>query len=206
MRRRRKADRPTEILDAAFDAFAAEGFAGTRLDDIAARAGVTKGTIYVYFDSKEELFVAALKQMVSPALDHLRQLMASPQGPAADILREHLLFVADHMLGDHRKREIVRVLIADGTRFPALLDRWHADVVVPSCDGFSAVIAYGVQRGEFAPSTAAELPQLILAPVITAAVWRSLFGDRHPLDLKQFFATAVDTLVNGLATRPNARR
>ena len=88
-----------EILDAAFDAFAAEGFAGTRLDDVAARAGVTKGTIYVYFDSKEELFVAALKQMVSPALDHLRNLMVSPHGSAADILREHMLFVADHILG-----------------------------------------------------------------------------------------------------------
>ncbi len=199
MRRRRKAERPTEILEAAFAAFAAQGFAGTRLDDIAARAGVTKGTIYVYFDSKEDLFVATLNQMTAPALDNLRALTASPQGSAADILRDHFLFVAEHMMGDRRKRELIRLLVADGPRFPALVDRWHADVVAPCCEAFSAVVTYGIKRGEFHSSAAAEFPELILAPIVMASTWLSIFGDRQPLDVRHFFAAAVETLIHGLA-------
>lgn len=188
-----------EILEAAFEEFAVNGFAGTRLDDVASRAGVTKGTIYVYFDSKEDLFVATLKELISPALDHLNTLMTPPQGSAADILRDHLLFVADHMMSDRRKREIIRMLMADGPRFPALVDRWHADVMAPCCAAFGAVITYGVERGEFRASAAGDYPQIMLAPIIMANVWLSIFGDRHPLDLRQFFAASIETLVHGLA-------
>lgn len=198
-RKRRKAERPTEILNAAFEEFAVNGFTGTRLDDVAARAGVTKGTIYLYFDSKEDLFVATLKEMTSPALDHLRGLLVAPQAPAADILREHLLFVAEHTMSDRRKREVIRMLMADGPRFPALVDRWHADVVAPSCEAFSALIAYGIGRGEFRASAAADFPQVLLAPIIMATVWLCVFGDRHPLDVRQFFAASVETFVQGLA-------
>ena len=197
-RRRRKAERPTEILDAAFKEFAANGFAGTRLDDVAARAGVTKGTIYVYFDSKEDLFIATLKEMTSPALDQLKTLMAVPQSSAADILREHFLFVAESMLADRRKRELIRLLMADGPRFPDLVDRWHADIIAPCCAAFSAVITYGVERGEFRASAIAEFPQLMLAPIVMANVWLSIFSDRHPLNLRDFFAAAVETLLSGL--------
>ncbi len=201
-RRRRKAERPTEILAAAFDTFAAHGFAGTRLEDVAALAGVTKGTIYVYFDSKEDLFVAALREMTSPALDHLRTLMAGTPGTAADVLRQQFLFMADHTLGDRRKREVIRLLVADGPRFPALVDRWHAEIVAPACEAFSSVVAYGIERGEFRPGAAADFPQMFLAPIVMANVWLSIFGERHPIDLRQFFAAAVDTLIDGLAMPP----
>ena len=92
-RQRRKAERPTEILDAAFEEFALNGFAGTRLDDVATRAGITKGTIYLYFGSKEDLFIAALKQMMLPLFENITSLMREPKGQASTILRRHLAFV-----------------------------------------------------------------------------------------------------------------
>ena len=202
LRRRRKEARPSEILDAAFDVFATNGFAGTRLDDIASRAGITKGTIYLYFGSKEDLFVATLREMTDPALENLTALMTAPKGPAIDILRENLAFAADLMVSDRRRRDVLRILMAEGARFPTLVDRWHADAVAPCCAAFQSVIDYGVARGEFRASAARDFPQLILAPIILANNWLIMFDERHPLDIRRFFDVALDVLVHGLAARP----
>lgn len=201
LRRRRKEARPSEILDAAFDAFATNGFAGTRLDDIASRAGITKGTIYLYFGSKEDLFVATLREMTGSALNNLTTSMTSPKGPAIDILRENLAFAADLMVSDRRRREVLRILMAEGARFPTLVDRWHVDVVAPCCAGFQSVIDYGIARGEFRASAARDFPQLILAPIILANNWLIMFDERHPLDVRRFFDVALDVLVHGLSAR-----
>lgn len=202
LRRRRKEARPSEILDAAFDVFATNGFAGTRLDDIAARAGITKGTIYLYFGGKEDLFVATLKAMTGPTLDNLTKLITEPRGPAVDILREHLAFAADLMVSDRRRRDVIRILMAEGARFPTLVDRWHADVVAPCLAAFQSVVDYGIARGEFRASAVGDVPRLLLAPIILANNWLLMFDERHPLDVRRFFDVALDVLVHGLARQP----
>ncbi|WP_158811279.1 TetR/AcrR family transcriptional regulator [Beijerinckia sp. L45] len=198
LRRRRKEARPSEILDAAFQAFAADGFAGTRLDDVAARAGITKGTIYLYFQSKEDLFVAVLKQMMWPAYEHLSALTTEPSGPAIAMLRAHLTFTANCLLDDPRQTELFRMLIAEGPRFPDVVDRWHAEVLVPIRDAFEAVIAYGIDRGEFRPSALGDLSLLLISPIMLAKSWLGLFGTRHPLDVHAFVETSLRVFAHGL--------
>ena len=200
LRRRRKEARPSEILDAAFQEFAASGFAGTRLDDVASRAGITKGTIYLYFQNKEDLFVAALKEMMRPAFEHLESLTAEPSGPAITMLRAHLTFMANRMLDDPRQTEVFRMLIAEGPRFPEVVDRWHAEVLIPMRQAFEAVIAYGIARGEFRASAVGDLSLLLISPIMLAKSWLGLFGTRHPLDVHAFVETALRVFAHGLLT------
>jgi AcrR family transcriptional regulator len=205
VRRRRKAERPTEILEAAFAAFSANGFAGTRVDDIAQRAGITKGTVYLYFDSKDDLFIAALKEMTRPLFDNISTLMREPQGSALDILEAHLDFVAEHMVEDRCGREVVRILMAEGSRFPEVVDRWHAEVIAPAMDAIGSVLRYGVARGEFRASAVEEFPQLVMAPVMQAVTWLCIFGERHPIDIRRYFRAAFDLMSKGLMAERPAR-
>lgn len=195
---RRKEQRPAEILAAAFDAFSANGFAGTRLEDVAERAGITKGTIYVYFASKEDLFIAALKEQCRPLFDNLVALAREPSGPALAILKAHLDFSARDLLEDARKRDVVRMLMGEGQRFPELVERWHDEVIEPGLEAIATVIRYGVARGEFRPSAVDAFPHLILAPTMLAINWLSIYGDRKPLDFERLFAAAFDLFAHGL--------
>ncbi|ACL55769.1 TetR/AcrR family transcriptional regulator [Methylobacterium nodulans] len=197
-RQRRKEERPGEILEAAFEEFALNGFAATRLDDVAARAGITKGTIYVYFPSKEELFIATFKEMVRPMMEHIRALTAAPEGSALEILRTHFRFVYDRMVADRRGRELLRMLMAEAGRFPGLADRWHDEVIGPAIETMRAVVRYGVARGEFRPTVAEVFPHLLFSPVLTASTWCSLFGDAHPLDLAGYYEAHLEMLARAL--------
>ena len=197
-RRRRKAERPTEILQAALEAFSATGFAATRLDDVAARAGITKGTIYVYFGSKEDLFIATLKEKTRPVFEHFRALASEPDTPAFDILRRHLAFVAEHMVEDPCGRDIMRILLAEGHRFPEVVERWYEEVMGPAIEALAGVVRQGVARGEFRASAATDFPQLVMAPVILCNSWQSLFGGTRPLDVRRFFEATIDLLAHGL--------
>ncbi|MGY2050007.1 TetR/AcrR family transcriptional regulator [Methylobacterium sp. JK268] len=204
-RQRRKEERPGEILEAAFEEFAQNGFAATRLDDVAARAGITKGTIYVYFPSKEDLFVATFKEMVRPTMENIAALTESPQGTAMGILRTHFRFVYEHMVADRRGRELMRLLMGEGGRFPALAARWHDEVIGPAMDRMRAVIRYGVDRGEFRPGLEAAYPHLLFSPVMMAATWTTLFGDTRPLDFDAYYAAHLDMLERALcAASPGA--
>jgi AcrR family transcriptional regulator len=198
-RRRRKEERPGEIVDAAFEEFARNGFAATKLDDVAARAGITKGTIYLYFPSKEELFLATVKEMNRPAQEHLASLTAAPHGSAMAILRTHFTFVYAQMVEDRRAREILRMLLAEVGRFPDLADRWRAEVIGPAVEALRGVVRYGIGRGEFRPSAAEEFPHLLFAPVIMACTWRLMFGDDNALDGAAYLEGHLDLMERGLA-------
>jgi AcrR family transcriptional regulator len=193
-RRRRKEERPGEIVEAAFEEFARAGFAATKLDDVAARAG-----IYLYFPSKEDLFLATVREMNRPAAENLAALAAAPQGSAMAILRTHFAFVYTHMVEDRRAREIMRMLLAEVSRFPDLADRWRAEVIGPAVDNLRRVVRYGIERGEFRPTAAEEFPHLLFAPVIMACTWRLMFGDDHALDGAAYLAGHLDLMERGLA-------
>src|SRR3974390_2351345 len=130
-RRRRKAERPQEILEAAFSEFSRNGYATTTLEQIAERAGVTKGTIYVYFENKEHLFISMVREFTKRATETVQGIFETHEGSTADLLRAQFSFIYQHIVEDKRRREVLRMLIADAARFPELADRYYAEILQP---------------------------------------------------------------------------
>src|ERR1700719_1835696 len=110
-RRRRKAERPHEILEAAFAEFSRNGYATTTLDQIAERAGVTKGTIYVYFENKEHLFISMVRELTKSTFDTVHGMLETHEGSTADLLRAQFTFIYQHILEYRRRRILLRMLI-----------------------------------------------------------------------------------------------
>ena len=201
-RRRRKAERPHEILEAAFAEFSRNGYAMTTLDQIAERAGVTKGTIYVYFENKEHLFITMVRELMKVTLDTLQEMVDSHQGSIADLLREQFSFIYRHIVEDKRRREMARLLIAEASRFPALTDRYQEEIHRPCMELLKETIQRGVDRGEIRRSAITECPLVIIAPIALVDTWMMMFEDRHPLDLKTYFDAHIDMMLNGLLAKP----
>jgi AcrR family transcriptional regulator len=200
-RRRRKAERPQEIIEAAFAEFSRNGYATTTLDQIAERAGVTKGTIYVYFESKEHLFISMVREFTKPTMETVQDMFKTHDGSTADLLRAQFSFIYEHLVEDRRRREVVRMLIAEATRFPELADRYHAEILRPCLDMLRQAIQRGVDRGEIRNSAIVEQPQVVIGPIALVDVWMMLFDDRQPLDLKAYFNAHLDMVLNGVLAR-----
>ena len=200
-RRRRKAERPQEILAAAFTEFSRNGYATTTLERIADRAGVTKGTIYVYFENKEHLFISMVHEFTKGAQDTVQEMFETHEGSTADLLRAQFSFIYQHLVADPRRREVVRMLIAEAPRFPELADRYHGEILRPCLDMLRQAIQRGVDRGEIRNSSIVNSPQVVIAPIALVDLWMMLFGDRQPLDLKAYFDAHLDLVLNGLLAK-----
>jgi AcrR family transcriptional regulator len=200
-RRRRKAERPQEIIEAAFAEFSRNGYATTTLDQIAERAGVTKGTIYVYFESKEHLFISMVREFTKPTRETVQDMFKTHDGSTADLLRAQFSFIYEHLVEDRRRREVVRMLIAEAPRFPELADRYHAEILRPCLDMLRQAIQRGVDRGEIRNSAIVEQPQVVIGPIALVDVWMMLFDYRQPLDLKAYFNAHLDMVLNGVLAR-----
>ncbi len=200
-RRRRKAERPQEILEAAFHEFSRNGYAMTTLDQIAERAGVTKGTIYVYFENKEHLFISMVRELMKATLDTVQDMFERHEGSTADLLRAQFSFIYEHIVEDRRRREVVRMLIAEASRFPALADRYHEEIHRPCMELLKRTIRRGMDRGEISQSAVTECPLVIIAPIALVDLWMMMFDERHPLDLKAYFHAHLDLVINGLLTK-----
>ncbi len=200
-RRRRWAERPQEILEAAFAEFSRNGYATTTLDQIAERAGVTKGTIYVYFENKEHLFISMVHEFTKAAYDTVQGMYETHDGSTADLLRAQFSFIYQHIVEDRRRREVVRMLIAEAPRFPELADRYHQEILRPCLDMLRQAIQRGMDRGEFRRSSIIDTPQVIIAPIALVDLWMMMFDDRQPLDLKAYFNAHLDLVLNGLLAK-----
>src|SRR5580704_4267029 len=200
-RRRRKAERPGEILEAAFAEFSRNGYASTTLDQIAEGAGVTKGTIYVYFENKEHLFISMVREITKAGFDTVQGLYETHAGSTADLLRAQFSFMYQHIVEDRRRREVVRMLIAEAPRFPELADRYHQEILRPCLDMLKKAIQRGVERGELRDSAILNSPQVVIAPMALVDLWLMMFGDRQPLDLKAYFDAHLDLVLNGLVAK-----
>jgi AcrR family transcriptional regulator len=200
-RRRRKAERPQEILEAAFAEFSRNGYALTTLDRIARRAGVTKGTIYVYFENKEHLFISMVREITKAATETVQGMFESHEGSTADLLRAQFSFIYEHIVENRRRREVVRMLIAEAPRFPALADRYHDEILRPCLDMLRQAIQRGIDRGEIRDSSIINSPQVVIAPIALVDLWMMMFGDRQPLDLKAYFDAHLDLVLNGLLVK-----
>ncbi len=203
-RRRRKAERPGEILEAAFVEFSRNGYAATTLDQIAERAGATKGTIYVYFENKEQLFISMVRELTKATLDTMQDMFARDGGSTAELLREAFRYIYERIVEDRRRREVARMLIAEAPRFPALADRYRDEIHGPCFALLNQVIQRGIDRGEIHPSAITECPQVIIAPIAQVDLWIMMYDDRQPLDLKAYFDAHVALVLNGLFWRGGA--
>lgn len=194
--RRRKEDRPEEIAAAAFDAFAANGYAATRVEDVAKRAGVSKGLLYLYYKTKEELFKAVIRNVVVRRIDVLIGALDDPDQSAEAFIRGPLLGVLKQLPGSP-VAVVIRLLIAEGPKHPDLVDYYWENVAARGLSAFRAMLERAVERGEFRPCPAAEQPQLFIAPVILSVIWRAVFSKRT-LDSDRLIETQIDLLLTEL--------
>jgi len=193
-----KSKRIRFILAAALDEFVEKGFAAARLDSIAERAGVAKGTIYLYFDKKETLFEEAVRTVIGPMIARFESLAQAPRDDAETILREMIDTLYLEVISDPKKRSLLRLLISQGPRFQRLLRFYHDEVISRSMGALKRVLAYGVERGEFARSAALDHPQVIFGPALMAAIWTILFEEIDPLDMDAFSAAHLELVLRGL--------
>jgi AcrR family transcriptional regulator len=205
VRARRKAERPGEILEAAFEEFVQKGYAATRLEDVAARAGVTKGTIYFYFENKEQVFTAMVREFSRPVHVQAEEFAESSSSTSPEFLRAYLCFLYRILATDPRGREIFRLLIAEANRFPELIDEHHQNFMGPVVRRLRQSLEDGTEKGEIRPSSILEFPELLLAPALSLNISMLLFSDRRPIDMERHFEIAVDLLFNGLLPRPPER-
>jgi AcrR family transcriptional regulator len=200
VRRRRAATpegRRAEILAAALEEFTARGFAAARLDDVAKRAGVAKGTIYLYFADKEALFQELVRSMVNPILGTLEQ-MRDLDIPARVLVEGMLGTFVREVFGTRRK-DLVRLIFAEGPRFPAIAEFYYREVVGRVLAIVRPLLARAHARGELPSDALVRFPQLIIAPGLVAIMWSALFEKYEPLDVPAMIRAHVDILFGGRA-------
>lgn len=200
VRAQRKAARPIEILDAAFEEFVAHGYVATRVEDIAARVGVTKGTVYFYFETKEVLFEEMFKHMSAPMAD-IRAQLKTLSGPYPDRIKAFFHFFYERIVLDRKSREMLRFILSEGSRFPHVVDRHYDEAIAPMFDAARELYEQGVAAGELRASAALQIPELTLSPAILLSFWYMLFADRKPRDVKAFIDGHIDLILNGMAIR-----
>lgn len=185
--------RKRDILDAAFAVFTERGFAATRIEDIAARAGIAKGTVYLHFADKEALFTGLVAGLASPVLAEIGAL-AVRDGltgrQAVTLLYDTFVRL---VLGTDR-RHLIRLIISEGPTFPAIAEIYHRDVISIGLKALQQVLARAAERGELRAPAVAEVPQIIASPLILSIVWGALFERLEPLDTKKLFDAFLDTL------------
>jgi len=174
--------RRQSILAAALTVFASHGFAAARLDDVAARAGVAKGTLYLYFRDKEALFEALVRSAVSPLLQHVRKVATAPEISPLQALETFFALFAKEVLGTERKL-LLRLIVAEGPRFPAIAEFYYREVVAHGLGIMRALAERAAREGVFASDAVARFPQLIVAPLLMAVLWDGLFATIDPLDV-----------------------
>jgi AcrR family transcriptional regulator len=190
---RRKEDRPQEITEAAFAAFAENGFTATKVEDVAHRAGVSKGLLYVYFRTKEELFKAVIRSVVAPRIDELTRSLDNPDLSAEDIIRGPLLAFMQRLPGSPAS-VVIRLMISEAPRHPDLVDFYWENVASRGLGALQQLLDRGVTNGEFRQSAVNELPQLFIAPVMMSIVWGIVFAERS-LDTDKLIETHIDMIL-----------
>ena len=194
-RQERKLHRQEAILAAAFEVFAAHGYEATRIDAVARQAGIAKGTIYLYFRDKEQLFRAMVRSLVQKKFD---AVAGSFQGTAEQLVHELLSRMYNQVVRNEKVRSIVRLLIAEGGRFPQLAEIYHREIIAPGMKAIRQVLMRGIASGEFRETAAVEFPQLLAAPGVLAIVWRLLHGERHRIELDAYSKAHLDFILNSL--------
>ena len=190
-RQARSAARRETILSAALDEFSSRGFEAARLDDVAKRAGVAKGTIYLYFRDKESLFQELVRAMLTPLVGTIEALGAA-EVPIS-VLSEQIVELFVREVYETRRKDVIRLMISEGRRFPKLAEFYYREVLSRIIAAVRALLRRAAARGEV-PEALAEFPQIVAAPGLVAIIWSGLFERFEPLDVRKMMKTHVDLL------------
>ncbi|WP_315831703.1 TetR/AcrR family transcriptional regulator [Bradyrhizobium prioriisuperbiae] len=191
----RALERREAILAAALDEFAAKGFAAARLDDVAARADVAKGTIYLHFADKEALFQELVRTSLVPLIGRLASPPQAGGGPvSARAMVETFAETFAREIAGTKRGDIVRLIISEGARFPSLSEFYYREVIQRGIAAMTKMIEYGIARGEIQNPELVRFPQIVVAPAMVAIVWQGLFGAYAPLDALAMLRVHIDLI------------
>ncbi|HEY6255152.1 MAG TPA: TetR/AcrR family transcriptional regulator [Xanthobacteraceae bacterium] len=188
----RRAERRKAILAAALQEFSARGFAAARLDDVAERAGIAKGTIYLYFNDKETLFQELIRSEMSPVVGTLEFALGLDLPARVAAERAIELFLRE--IYDTHRKDIIRLIISEGPRFPHLAEFYYREVVSRGIAAVRGLLTRALERGELRSDAVIRFPQLLVAPGIVAIIWKGLFDQHAPLDVPAMMRAHLDLL------------
>lgn len=171
------------ILKAGLAVFAAEGFAATKLDDVADKAGVAKGTIYLHFRDKQDLFEQIVREAVLPVIARLESVAKLPDLPTDMVFKALFDLFRTEVLETDRKH-VLRLVMTEGPNFPAIGEFYHREVVSRGLGQISELLRRTEAKGELATPDLARHPQLVFAPLLMAVIWDAVFGRIEPLDVE----------------------
>ena len=196
---RRKEARPAELISSALDLFVERGFSATRLEDVAARAGVSKGTLYLYFPSKEDLFKAVVRGGIVPAIERAEKLLNEHQGNADTLIRNMVKgwWVS---VGSTRLGGIPKLMISESRNFPELTQFYFREVISRVHRLVAAAVQRGIDSGEFRPVNVEYVKRLVIAPLWLLTVWRFSFDycESNKLDPVTYLDSHLDLILRGL--------
>jgi len=196
---RRKAERPGEIIDAALELFVAKGFMATRLDEVAKLAGVSKGTVYLYFDNKEALFKAVVETLVVPEIERTEQQIQTFDGSASKLISQ-LVKQWWESVGESQLCGLPKLIIAEAGNFPELASFYVEHVIGRVRRVIAQVISRGIAAGEFKACDPANAARLLLAPMVFAAIYQHslLAYDSEPFEVSAYLDSHLDIFLHGL--------
>ena len=204
-RERRKEARPGELLDAALDLFVEKGFAATRSEEVAARAGVSKGTLFLYFPSKEELFKAVVRENISGRFAEWNEEFDTFEGTAADMVR-YCMKVWWERIGNTRASGITKLMMSEARNFPELAVFYQQEVIRPATQLIQRILQRGVDSGEFRPLDVELSTYSIVAPMLFLIMMKHSLGacvpQDYPLDPERYLLTQAENVLFGLCARP----
>lgn len=204
---RRKDARPEEIIAAALDLFVERGFAATRLDDVAMRAGISKGTLYLYFENKEDLFKAVVRGNMLPMLQHGEALVENFPGNSSDLLRQ-LVRGWWEQTGSSKITGLPKLVIAEAGNFPDLAQFYYQEVILRAHSLFRQVLQRGNDSGEFRAVDVDHLVHVALAPLVMLSVWRHSFAccEQKQLRPERYLDSYLDMLLHSLAKQQTTEK
>ena len=202
-RQRRKEARPGEIVAAALAIFHAKGFAASKIEDVARAAGVTKGTVYLYFASKEELFKAAIRETVLPNLDRIKD------AAMAETTARAQLYTAVRMWAggmNNCRGSISKMMIAEAGNFPELAEFYREEVSGRVRGMLTEIIEHGIAQGEFRACNTGAVVRALVAPILLSNIWRHTFPNQaeNHIELTDLADSLIDIAFNGIATNRNS--
>lgn len=196
---RRKDARPQELLAAALDLFVERGYAAARLDDVAARAGVSKGTLYLYFENKEELFKAVVRENLVSALAEAEDWIERFTGNSRDLLRAFILSWWER-IGQTKLSGISKLMMAESGNFPDVARFYHEEVISRCNALIIGILERGITRGEFRAVDTINANLVMVAPIIMLMMWKHSFHScrLEPISANDYLDCYLDLLINGL--------
>jgi AcrR family transcriptional regulator len=201
---RRKEARPGELLEAALDLFVEKGFAATRSEEVAARAGVSKGTLFLYFPSKEELFKAVVRENISGRFNEWNEAFENFEGSTADMLR-YCYRVWWERVGSTKATGITKLVMSEARNFPEMASFYQQEVVHPAHVLLKRILQRGMDRGEFRAVDPAYAVYTVIAPMVFLMLWKHSMGAcvdaSFKMDPETYLSMQVETILDGLCVR-----